>query len=66
MDFGFNSIMSKLEQLEDQIRRFSPIEQGSLRDRLENLFEDRLELRDEFKAEIETGLNDVSEGHCHD
>lgn len=54
--------MSKLEQVEDQVKRLSVAEQESLRDWLENLLEDRLELKDEFKAEIETGMKDIAEG----
>jgi mRNA-degrading endonuclease RelE of RelBE toxin-antitoxin system len=54
--------MSKLEQVEEQVKRLSPAEQEALRDWLENLLEDRLELKDDFKAEIETGIRDVAEG----
>ena len=60
--FGFNSSMSKLEQVEDQVKRLSAAEQEALRDWLENLLEDRLELKDEFKAEIEAGKKDIAEG----
>jgi uncharacterized protein YdcH (DUF465 family) len=60
--FGFNSIMSKLEQVEDQVKRLSIAEQEALRDWLDNLLEDRLELKDEFKAEIEAGQKDIAEG----
>ena len=54
--------MSKLEQVEDQVKRLSAAEQEALRDWLENLLEDRLELKDEFKAEIEAGMKDVADG----
>ena len=54
--------MSKLEQLEDQVKRLSVAEQEALRDWLENLLEDRLELKDEFKAEIEAGKKDIADG----
>ena len=54
--------MSKLEQVEEQVRLLSVVEQQALRDWLENLLEDRLELKDEFKAEIEAGIKDVAEG----
>jgi predicted transcriptional regulator len=40
----------------------SRAEQEVLRDWLENLLEDRLELKDEFKAEIEAGEKDIAEG----
>lgn len=54
--------MSKLEQVEDQVKRLSVAEQEALRDWLENLLEDRLELKDEFKAEIEAGKKDIADG----
>ena len=54
--------MSKLEQLEDQVKRLSVAEQEALRDWLENLLEDRLELKDEFKAEIAAGKKDIADG----
>lgn len=54
--------MSKLEQLEDQVKRLSVAEQEALRDWLENLLEDRLELKDEFKAEIADGKKDIADG----
>ena len=55
--------MSKLEQVEEQVKRLSAAEQEALRDWLEHLLEDRLELKDEFKAEIEAGIRDVAAGH---
>ena len=54
--------MSKLEQVEDQVKRLSITEQEALRDWLDNLLENRLELKDEFKAEIEAGKKDIAEG----
>jgi hypothetical protein len=55
--------MSKmLAQLEADVRKLSPGEQQELRDFLENLLEDRLELTDEFKAEIAEGQKDIAEG----
>jgi uncharacterized protein YdcH (DUF465 family) len=54
--------MSKLEQVEDQVKRLSAAEQEALRDWLDNLLEDRLALKDEFKAEIESGMKDIAEG----
>lgn len=54
--------MSRLEEVEEQVKRLSVAEQQALRDWLENLLEDRLELQEEFKAEIEAGIKDVAEG----
>ena len=51
-----------LEEVESDVRNLSPAEQQRLRDWLENLLEDRLELREEFKAEIEAGKKDIAEG----
>ena len=44
------------------MKRLSVAEQEALRDWLENLLEDRLELKDEFKAEIEAGKQDIADG----
>lgn len=54
--------MKTLEQIESDVRKLSPQEQEQLRDWLENLLEDRMELKDEFKAEIEAGKKDIAEG----
>lgn len=55
--------MSLLEQVEDQVRRLSVDEQEALRNWLDNLLEDRLELKEEFKSEIEAGLKSIAEGN---
>ena len=55
--------MSALEQIEEQVKRLSKTEQAALRDWLENILEDGLELTDEFKAKIEQGERDIREGH---
>ena len=54
--------MKTIEQVEADVRRLSPKEQEELRDWLENLLEDRLELKEEFKSEIEAGKRDIAEG----
>ena len=51
-----------LEQVEEQVKLLSAAEQEALRDWLDHLLEDRLELKDDFKAEIEAGLKDIAEG----
>ncbi len=61
-DSGFNSGMSMLEQVEDQVKRLSAADQEALRDWLDHLLEDRLELKDEFKSEIEAGMKNLAEG----
>jgi hypothetical protein len=50
------------EQVEADVRTLSPQEQAQLRGWLEDLLEDRLELTDSFKAEIEAGKKDIAEG----
>jgi len=54
--------MKTLEQVEADVRQLSPQQQEELRAWLENLLEDRLELTDAFKAEIEAGKKDIVEG----
>ncbi len=54
--------MQTLEKIESAVRQLSVADQVALRDWLENLLEDRLELKDEFKAEIEAGMKDIAEG----
>lgn len=54
--------MKTLEQIEAEVQKLSPQEQEQLRDWLDNLLEDRLELKEEFRAEIEAGKKDIAEG----
>lgn len=54
--------MQTLEKIEEDVKQLSKAEQEALRDWLDNLLEDRLELKDEFKAEIEAGMKDIAEG----
>ena len=55
--------MSLLEQVEDQVKRLSIDEQEALRDWLDNLLEDRLELKEEFKSAIEAGMKSIADGN---
>ena len=55
--------MKKLEQIEAEVQKLTTQQQEQLRDWLENLLDDRLELKEEFKAEIEAGKKDIAEGH---
>lgn len=45
-----------------ELPKLTKAEQEQLRDFLDNLLEDQLELQDEFKAEIEAGKRDIAEG----
>jgi len=51
-----------LEQIENEVKKLTKAQQEALRDWLENLLEDQLELTDDFKAKIERGEQDLSEG----
>jgi hypothetical protein len=51
-----------LAELEQVVLNLSPREQEELRDFIENVLEDRLEMTDEFKAEIEAAKADVAAG----
>ena len=54
--------MQTLEEIQNEVMQLSKAEQEALRDWLYDLLEDRLELTDEFKAEIEAGEKDIAEG----
>ena len=51
-----------LAELEKAVLKMSPQEQEELRDFLENVLEDRLEMTGEFKADIEAGKADIAAG----
>ena len=54
--------MPLLEQIENEVKQLTRAQQEALRDWLENLLEDQLELTDDFKAKIERGEQDLREG----
>jgi hypothetical protein len=54
--------MSKLQQIEASVLELSSAEQRALLEWLDHLLEDRLTLREEFRAEIEEGIKDIEEG----
>ncbi len=54
--------MSKLEQLETEISHLSNKDRQLLRDRMDDMIEDELEVTDEFRASIERGQRDIEEG----
>jgi len=49
-------------EIREAVSRLTRAEQEALRDWLENLLEDRLELKEEFRAEIERGKADIATG----
>ena len=49
-------------EIERAVSKMSAEEQEQLREFLENLLEDRLEMTDAFKAEIEAGKADIAAG----
>ena len=55
-------MIKTLVEIEADVQKLSPQEQEQLREWLENLLEDRLELTEEFKAEVEAGKRDILEG----
>jgi hypothetical protein len=58
----FFGAMKTLEQIEADVRELSLPEQEKLREWLDNLLEESLELKEEFKAEIEAAKKDIAEG----
>jgi hypothetical protein len=54
--------MSMLEQIEEQVKQLSVVEQQALREWLDDILEDELEFTDEFKAKIERAKRDITEG----
>jgi len=52
--------MPTLEQIEQQVKQLTRAEQEALRDWLENVLEDELEMTEEFKAKIERGEQDFN------
>jgi predicted transcriptional regulator len=54
--------MSDLAQVEAAVLRLPPREQEELRDWLENLLEERLEMTDAFKDEIAAGKAEIAAG----
>jgi len=54
--------MSKVEEIQSEIGKLSPREMQELRDWLENVLEDQLELREEFRTKIEQSERDMAAG----
>jgi hypothetical protein len=54
--------MPTLEKIEDQVKQLSRAEKEALRDWIENILEDELEMTAEFKEKIERGEQDLREG----
>lgn len=52
----------QLADIESKVKILSGTQQQAFLDWVENLLEDRLELTEEFKAEIEAGKKDIAEG----
>ena len=51
-----------LVEVEKAVLKMTQQQQEDLRDFLENVLEDRLEMTDEFRAEIEAGKADIAAG----
>ena len=51
-----------VQEVEQLVRNWPREDQEELRDWLENLLEDQLEMTDDFKQKIERGFREISEG----
>jgi hypothetical protein len=51
-----------VREVEQLVQSWSREEQEELRDWLENMLEDQLELKEEFRAKIEAGFADIAAG----
>jgi hypothetical protein len=58
----YSLAVSSVEHLEKAILKLERREQEALREWLENLLEDGLEITDAFRQEIEAGKADIKEG----
>ncbi len=54
--------MSNVQEIESAISRLSPADMRRVRDWLENQLEDRLEMTDDFKGQIESSERQMAEG----
>ncbi|PYJ92403.1 MAG: hypothetical protein DME23_27495 [Verrucomicrobia bacterium] len=54
--------MQTLEKIQQEEKQLTRAEQEALRDWLDHMLEDKLELTDEFKAKIERGEQNIREG----
>jgi hypothetical protein len=54
--------MSKVEEIQSEITKLSERERREIRDWLENMLEDQLELREEFRSKIEQSERDMAAG----
>jgi predicted transcriptional regulator len=54
--------MSTVKEIEEAIVKLSPEELAAVREFVEQVAEDQLELTDEFKAAIEAGERDIAAG----
>lgn len=54
--------MSTLAEIADAVRNLSLREQAELRELLDNILEDQLEMTDEFKASIAKGEAELAAG----
>jgi hypothetical protein len=54
--------MSKVEQIENDLKTLSPMELRKIRDLLDNLLEDDLEFTPEFEADISESEREMRNG----
>jgi hypothetical protein len=58
----YSAPMSKVEQIEAELQRFSPAELKQVRDWLDDFVEDRLEFREDFEAAIQESEREMAVG----
>jgi hypothetical protein len=56
--------MSKVEQIESDLKKLLPDELRKIRDWLNDLFEDDLEFKPEFEADISESEREMRSGIC--
>ncbi|MSU25032.1 MAG: hypothetical protein EXS32_14590 [Opitutus sp.] len=54
--------MSTVQEIESAIVRLSPTEREAMRDWLDDLVEEQLELSDAFKAKVERARKEIADG----
>jgi len=55
--------MSTVQEIESAIEQLPREKMREIQHWLDDMLEDALELKDEFKASIERGKNDIAQGH---
>ena len=54
--------MSRVQQIEAELRKFSPAELQQIRDWLDTVLEDQLQFTDDFEAQIQQSQREMAAG----